>query len=364
MALNNLGVTVGSMMGATQPNTDPSTNLMDYPVEVRAIIYSNMLQESFKDSLLQDGITRNVSEFSDGARIVIPQLGEVVVSDVSEGSSPTSQRIETSNIELTIQKYKGATTSITDEFKQDSHMAAQIEASMPAKHLRAIAENYEEDLLNQQAKQIAATSKWAAGAYGDGSTVDASCKINGFSHRFLASGSAGQVTLDDFIAAKLVMDKAYLPEQNRILICDPVVEATLNSLVGSYAFSNNQHWEDLLETGFAKNKRFFGNIFGFDIYLSNRLATLGSGDDDLGTFADSQAGTMATPVAGMKANLFMSLADEDTMPLMSAWRKTPGIEGDRDKEARTDYFYSTARWGAGIQRPESLITLASSATAY
>lgn len=371
MAVNNLGATVGAYMGATQPNTTPSTNLTDYPVEVRAQIYSAMIMEEIQDNFLPEGLTRDVSEFTDGARIVIPQLGEVTVNDVSEGSSPTAQALATSNIELTITEYKGAVTGITDEMKQDSYLAAQVEASMPRKHLRALAEEYESHMLAQQAKQLAATSGWQSGAYGgaNGATAGSveydSAFINGVPHRWIAGGTNGQVTLDDFVAAKLSMDKANMPEQGRIAVVDPVVEATLNSLVAANGFSNQQHWENVLDTGFAQNHRFVANIFGFDVYLSNRVDNMDT-EATLGTFEQMYSKTAQTggDFSTYKANIFMCVADEDTSPLMSAWRKMPSIEGDRKVEERTDYFYSTSRYGMGIQRPEAMIVIGSSATNF
>jgi len=256
--------------------------------------------------------------------------------------------------------------------KQDSYKAAEIEAAMPRKHMRAIKLEYEADLLRTAGgqEQINATTKLSTGAYAGfypgGVAAGNQCIINGVPHRWLAAGAAQQITLDDFISAKLALDKANVPYEGRIAIVDPVVEATLNTLVGSYAFSNQQHWEDALETGFAKNMKFLGNIFGFDIYASNRVHTLGATDAALQTFADAYSGAATTPTAtaGLKANVFMSVADDEIKPLMGAWRKQPGIEGYRNVALRQDEFYSTARWGFGIQRPEAVVTIATSATAY
>jgi hypothetical protein len=333
---------------------------------IRAAIYSDMMMEEIQDGFLPDGIFRDVSEFSDGSQILIPQLGNVTVTDVEESNAVDSQAIDISKINLTISQYKGAMTAITDEMKQDSYLWQQVEASMPRKHLRAIREEYETNMLATAANsQVAATTAWASSAYGVSQTgVAAAATINGVPHRFTAAGAGDVITLDDFISAKLAMDKANIPAEGRIAIVDPVVEATLNSLVGAQAFSNNQHWEGVLDTGFANNMKFIANIFGFDVYTSNRLATLG--EETIGTFADMYDGTLTSDktTLGMKANLFMSVVDEETMPLMGAWRKAPGMEGDRNVSLRRDEFYSTARWGFGIQRAEALVVVGSSATNY
>lgn len=361
MAYNTTG-TNGSLGNLGYQNTSPSTQLTDYPVEIRAQIYSQMIMEEIEDGFLPEGLTRDVSEFSDGARIVIPQLGEVTVTDVTETNAVAANALGTSEIALTIQKYRGSTLAISDELKQDSHMASAMEASFPRKMLKALKEDYEIDMLKQQAKQVAASTAWGSSAYGVSQTgLAAAATINGVPHRWVAGGTGGVFTIEDFIKAKFAMDKANLPAVNRIAIVDPAVEATFNKLVGNAAFSSNYHYEMLQETGWARDKQFLGNIFGFDIFVSNRLDTLG--EESIGTFDDMYDGVLTSDVVtnGMKANMFMCMADEDTMPLMSAWRKMPSIEGERKADLRTDYFYSTARWGMGIQRPESMVVIGSSA---
>ena len=345
--------------------TNDGTIANNSPI-VRAAVYSQMMQEEILDGFLPEGLARDVSEFGDGSQIIIPQLGNVSTIDFSEDTTKgAGQVVDISKNTLTIQKYKGAKTYITDELKEDSYMWSTVEAAMPTKHLRALREDYETDMLNQQSKQIAATAQFQAGAYGAGLTNDERCIINGVPHRWTAGGTSNVLTMADFVSAKLSLDKANVPSEGRIAIVDPVVEATLNSLVGAQAFSAEQHWGGLLETGFAQNSRFFGNIMGFDIYISNYNATLASGDTDLKVFDDAYNGTgVAVEVTGMKTALFMCVADDEVSPFMSAWRRMPKMEGDREVDLFRDVFYSSARWGFGIQRPESLVTIAHSATAY
>lgn len=364
MAINTTGANTAQSDTFYQTQ-NPSENLTDYPVEIRAKIYSDMVMELIQDDFLSEGISRNVSEFNDGARIVIPQIGEVTVSDIAEGSTANSQTLGTSEIALTIQNYKGSTLGITDVMKQDSYLASTMEAAFPRKMLRALNEEFERDLFAQEAKQVAATSAFEGGAYGTGGTSGASCIINGVPHRFAASGSGVTISQADFVSAKLSMDKANIPSEGRIAIVDPVVEATLNTLLGNAAFSAEPHYGYLMETGFARNMKFLGNFMGFDIYTSNRLNSIDAGEA-IGTFSDVKDGTVSTNVnnGNLVANLFLSVYDEETMPFMHAWRESPNIEGDRVVSEKTDYFYSSARWGAGIQRPEALVVIATDASNY
>jgi hypothetical protein len=358
------------MAGNTTTNggafTNDGTIANNSPV-VRAAVYSAMMQEEILDGFLPEGLARDVSEFGDGSQIIIPQLGNVSTIDFTEDTTKgAGQVVDISKNTLTIQKYRGAKTYITDELKEDSYQAMAIEAAMPRKHLRALREDYETDMLSQQSKQISATASFQAGAYGEGLTNDERCVINGVPHRWAAGGTNTTLALADFAAAKLALDKANVPAEGRIAIVDPVAEATLNNLIGAQGFAPVAQWSALLETGFAQNNRFLANIYGFDVYISNYNATLGAADTDLRTFDEAYAGVVGTPVevTGLKTALFMCVADDEVTPIMSAWRRMPKMEGDREVDLFRDVFYSSARWGFGIQRPESLVVIAHSATAF
>jgi hypothetical protein len=53
----------------------------------------------------------------------------------------------------------------------------------------------------------------------------------------------------------------------------------------------------------------------------------------------------------------MTLGDDMTMPLMNAWRRRPDFEFERQGSKRRDVYYFSARWGIGVQRPQSGITV-------
>ncbi len=63
-------------------------------------------------------------------------------------------------------------------------------------------------------------------------------------------------------------------------------------------------------------------------------------------------------------NIFMSVLDDNTKPFMGAWRQMPKNEGEYNKDQQRDEYVTTARWGFGLQRAESLISVLSSSTAY
>ena len=58
----------------------------------------------------------------------------------------------------------------------------------------------------------------------------------------------------------------------------------------------------------------------------------------------------------------MSLADDNTKPVMAAWRRMPKVEGERNKDLRRDEFVTSCRFGFGTQRVDTLGILITSAT--
>lgn len=171
--------------------------------------------------------------------------------------------------------------------------------------------------------------------------------VNGFAHRIVSAEVNGVAALKHFIAMKLAFDKANVPMAGRIAIVDPIVGATLDALV-SITSTATPFAENILANGFSKDHQFLMNLYGWNIITSNRLQT--------GTFGDG-----TTSIAGV-ANVFMCLADDNTKPIMAAWRRMPSVESERNKDFRRDEFVTSARWGFGTQRVDTLGILVTSAT--
>lgn len=311
---------------------------------IKAQVYSEFMLEHIADGFLPDGLHRDVSDFGDGETLNIPVMGETVLRDYVEDTGVEFDAVDTGSITLQITEYVSAGSYVTDKLKQDAYKAAAVEAAIPREHIRLIKERYESDLLAQANKQ----------------TRSATNSVNGFAHRWVAASGAttGVLTLEDFLYAKLAADKANLPEVNRVAIIDPVSEAALNNSVGAQAFTNNPQFQGIVETGFAKGKRFVRNIFGWDVYVSNRLARVSTETIDGGPHASSKT------QAGAICNVFGVFADDQHTPFMGAWRAMPSTEGFRNTTFKRDEYTTTARWGFGLQRPESLIVVLTSPTAY
>ena len=164
--------------------------------------------------------------------------------------------------------------------------------------------------------------------------------VNGFAQRIASAEGSNRTQLSDFIKMKLAFDKANVPVAGRIAILDPVTAATLDGLV-SIGRDVTPFAERILSSGFDRDHEFLMNLYGWNIITSNRL--------DKGTFSDG-----TTSVTNGVANVFMSLADDNTKPVMAAWRRMPRVEGERNKDLRRDEFVTSARWGFGGQRVDTL----------
>lgn len=308
---------------------------------IKAQVFSEFMLEQINDGYLPDGFHRDVSDFNDGDTLFIPVMGDGILRDYTEDTGVVFDPIDSGQISLVITDYVSSASYVTDKLKQDAYKAAQLEAMIPREHLRLIKERYEADMLSKANLQ----------------TLSNPNTINGFHHRWVANSltTDGVISLDDFLYAKLSADKAYMPEEGRVAIVDPIVEAQLNVNVGAQAFTNNPQFQGLVETGFARGKRFVRNIYGWDIYVSNRLPRVTE------TITGGPSGGAGTVTGGI-VNIFGCFGDDQHTPFMGAFRMMPSTEGFRNVTFKRDEYSTMARWGFGLQRPESLISILTSAS--
>lgn len=304
---------------------------------VEATQYSTFILENLHDGMLPDTFTRDVSDFGSGTTLNIKTVGSATLQDVAEDTAMTYAAIDTGNVTLSITDYVGDAWYVTDIMRQDGSQVETLMSMRAAEATRAIQEYVETRFL-----EVA----------NDAQTVSGLNNINSFKHRFVASGTGQIITLDDFRDMKLSFDKSNNPASGRISIVDPVVEATLNGLVGSQAFTNNPSFGGIVNAGFARDHKFVANIFGWDIYTSNRLPTAITETID------------GTTVTGGVANVFMCVSDDGIKPIMRAWRQAPKAEGDRNVQQKRDEFDVTARFGLGAQRVDSLGIILTDDTTY
>ena len=315
---------------------------------IEAQQYSQFIIQNLNDGLLPGLFYRDVSDFPSGTQLNIKVVGAATVQDVEEDKALTYNPIDTATVTLAITDYVGDAWYVTDVLRQDGAQIEQLMAMRAAESTRALQEDFESRFL--RATGILAQTAGNAN------------RINGFDHRWVADSrndNSYVMGLQDFIDMKLAFDKANVPQAGRIALVDPVVEASLNRLASAtIGIDRNPRFQAILEQGFEREHKFMFNLFGWDIWTSNRLPrTTAAETITHNTVSD-------TAPIGSVANIFMSVIDDQTKPMMGCWRQAPQVEGDRNKDLARDEFVTRARFGFGRQRPESLGVVLTSAVNY
>ena len=292
---------------------------------IEAEQYSAFILRNLNDGLLPSAFYRNVSDFGSGSTLHIKTIGAVTVQDGAEEVPFEYTPIESGEVTMTITDYVGDAYYITDELREDGSQVEALMAARSAESTRAIQEVFESRFL---AKAQSLQTNASANA------------VNGFAHRIASAASGNVMQLADIIKMKLAFDKANVPMSGRVLIVDPVTAATLDGQV-SIGRDVTPFAERILQNGFAREHQYLMNLYGFDIITSNRLPK--------GTFSDG-----TTSVSNAVANIAMCVADDNTKPVMGAWRRMPRVEGERNKDLRRDEFVTSSRWGFGGQRVDTL----------
>lgn len=308
------------MAGHMTSNTD---NL------IRSEIWSGRLKEVFEADLFAMRYCDMITDFPDGNLLNIPSLGQAEIYDYEEGQAVRYTAMDTGNFTFSITDYVASATYITKKMRQDSFYVSRLEASFVPKQARAIAEAMEADVLSVGP---------------EGQTASNANNINGHAHRFVASGTSAVITPQDFARAKLSLMKANVPMTNLVAIVDPSTIYTLETLTNLVNMSNNKSWEGIVREGISTGMQFKMNIYGFDVYVSNWLKK-------------SITETISSvSVASGVANLFFS-ATGDANPFVGAVRQSPTVDSDWNKDYQREEYVTTARWGMGFYRPESLVTV-------
>lgn len=297
--------------------------------------YSSLILTNLHDGLLPGLFYRNVTDFGSGSTLNIKTVGSVTVQDVAEDVAVDYTPIESGTIQMVIKEHVGDAWYVTDELKEDG---AQIDALMTARSMessKALKEVHETRFLK------AAAAPLIGGAPNP---------VNGFNRTLVGSGSNNTITIGDFLAMKVAFDKANVPLGRRVAIVDPLTAASLASQVSLQA-DISDFGREVLMNGFDRDHEYKWNIHGWHVITSNRLPR--------GAFGDG-----TDTVADGVANIFMSVADDNTKPIMHAWRRMPSIETERNKDLRRQEFVTTARYGFGVQRLDTLGVIVTNATTY
>lgn len=302
---------------------------------VESEVYSSFVLENLHDGMLPEMMYRNVTDFGSGDTLHIKTIGTVTIQEAAEDTELVYTPIETGEITFRITDYVGDAWYITDDLREDGSQIDTLIAMRAAEGTRALQETIESRYLKTAVDAMPAADPYL---------------VNGFPHKIVSAETNGLFSLRHLIQMRLSFDKANVPAEGRVFIADPIVEATLNSLV-TITHDVTPYGQRILEEGLARGQRFVNSLYGWDIILSNRLPV-----------QDADDGT--TQITGAVNNIFMCVSDDQTKPLMFAWRRPPKSEGERNKDRARDEHVMRARFGFGVQRLDTLGILATSATNY
>lgn len=310
------------MSGFTTQNTDHL---------IRSQIWSTQLKEVLEDELMGMKYVDMITDFPDGDTINIPSIGEMEQQDYVEGQPVKYTAMDTGNFQFSITDYVQSGTYITNKMKQDSfYVDRLISKFVPSQH-RAIMTGIETKVMDVGP---------------DGQTASDLNNINGAPHRFYAQGTGNVISVKDFALAKYSLQKANVPMTNLVAIVDPSVEYQLSTLTNLVNVSNNPQWDGIIRNGMSTGMKFFMNIYGFDVYISNYLKK------SITETVDSQSATNGV------ANLFFS-ATQDILPFVGQIRQAPKVDSEYNKDFQREEYVTTCRYGFKLYRPENLVTVIS-----
>lgn len=302
----------------------------------RSELWSSELKEILRDEMQAQKYVRMLDGFPDGDTFTIPSIGQLQVDNYEEDTDVLFRPMDTGEFQFTITEYLSSASYITNKAKQDAFYAAQLEAAFVPEQERAIMAHFERTTLATPEAGVAANSQEL---------------IDGIQHRWAGSTTGAFISVSDFARARYALKKLNVPDTNLVAIVDPSVEYTINTLTNLVSVSDNPRWEGIVSSGIATGMKFVKNIYGFDVYTSNYLKA--ATDNALTNAAASPANQDFSSVNG-RVNLFFSAAS-NVSPFVGAWRQSPKVDFEYNKNKQRDEYVTTARYGVKLYRPENMV---------
>lgn len=298
---------------------------------IRSNLWSSRLKEVLEDELIGTRYVDMITDFPDGDTINIPSIGQAEVSDYVEGQAVAYTRMDTGNFTFSIDQYKSSATYITEKMKQDSFYMSRLVSSFVPKQARALAKVMEQKILSVGP---------------DGQTASNLNTINGAAHRWVGGGTGEAIALKDFAKADYSLTMANVPKDGRVAIVHPSVGYTLQTQANIVnLLTPNMQWGQMVSNGALTGTTFIGNVYGFDVYVSQNLKVN----------TTSETIDSVTAAAGVN-NLFFSAAS-DVLPIVGLIRQPPKVDSEWNKDYQQDEYVTTCRYGFKLFRPENMVVV-------
>jgi hypothetical protein len=302
----------------------------------RSEVWSAELKEILRDEMMAQRYVRMLEGFPDGDQFTIPSIGQAQVDNYVEDAAVIYRPMDTGEFTFSVDRYLSSATYLTKKAEQDSFYAAELMSRFVPEQERAIMAHFEATTMAAPEVGVSANSTQL---------------IDGIAHRWAGSTSGAFIAVSDFARARYSLKKLNVPDTNLIAIVDPSVEYSINTLTNLVSVSDNPRWEGIVADGIATGMKFVKNVYGFDVYTSNYLAT--ATDSALTNAATSPANQDFSSVNG-KVNLFFSAA-ATANPFVGAWRQMPEVDYEYNKDFQRHEYVTTARYGVKLYRPENMV---------
>ncbi len=301
---------------------------------IRTSLWSRQLKELLLDELNAMKFVKVIADFPDGYTINIPSLGEAETADFNENMAVKYNQMDTGNFQFSFDQYKYSANAISEKFKRDSFYSADVIAAFVPRQHRALMEAVE--------TRIFAVAN-------SGQTASNPNTINLADHRWVGHGTTGSMILQDFAKAQYALVKANVPLTNLCAVVDPSVAYTLATQANIVnVLSPQPMWGDVTRDGIVTGFKFRFNIFGFDIYVSNYLPSVGSET------------ISSVSVTNGVANYFFSATPGDTTPWVGGFRQNPTVYSEFNKDLQQEEYLTIAEYGFKLYRPENMVTVLTS----
>ena len=309
---------------------------------IRAKIYSGILREQLEPELIAMNYVDVINSFPDGDKWEDVEMGAATVTDYHEGEEIDFKGLDFATRTFEINEYVNSGHYVTAKFSQDSYLASQIMAKVPALEARAIAADLEQKIFNLAVKEHSIIKP-------NDATV-----LNGMQHRFVA-GTAGDgwgvLTPEDFAYATVALNKvnyhgpriAIVPSyQEYAIVTNPRIKASLKY---------NPSFEGIVREGAMTGMKFSFNIYGWDVYTSEFLPK--STESGLKDREGAQSFSALTNCG--VALLFTNITDR--RPFRMAWRQMPKFEGRWNMAKQREEYVTIARYGLDVGDQENLVVI-------
>lgn len=298
-------------------------------------LWSNQMKQMLEDDLFANKFVRMLPNFQ-ATTIHIPSIGQAESADFAEGMAIKYRKLDEGEFTFTPDQYKYSAHSISEKFKRDSIYAPQVLAAFAPREYRALATAMETRIFNRMnAGQIASDLN----------------VINGANHRFVASGTGGRLTFQDFAQAWYALQQANVPMNNLIAVLHPSAAYTFMTQTNVMNLLTPQpQWMDVVRSGVVTGMQFKFNIFGFDCYISNYLPT-----------GITETINSVTVTSNGVTNFFFSASGEDMLPVVGVIKQSPTVYSEFNKDLQQTEHLTICEYGfKGGYRPENLVTILSS----